>query len=155
MYLAPSALCLVYNGITMVKNIAYFQYPWRQWRVRLAGIYRYAERAGWHVQVIEHGLTALPVRKAIKFWNPDGCIVERSVMELPGFRQSGFPFLFEALLMRPLFAAVGIHLEHIALVCAVGVHRSPQAQRHDDYQDDNDGENRIDNHDTLQADGKN
>ncbi len=90
MYLAPSAQFLVYNGITMVKNIAYFQYPWRQWRVRLAGIYRYAERAGWHVQVIEHGLTALPVRKAIKFWNPDGCIVERSVMELPGFRQSDF-----------------------------------------------------------------
>ena len=74
----------------MVKNIAYFQYPWRQWRVRLAGIYRYAERVGWHVQVIEHGLTALPVRQALKFWNPDGCIVERSVMELPGFRHSDF-----------------------------------------------------------------
>ena len=74
----------------MVKNIAYFPYPWRQWRVRLAGIYRYAEHAGWHVQVIEHGLTALPVRQALKFWNPDGCIVERSVMELPGFRHSDF-----------------------------------------------------------------
>ena len=74
----------------MAKVIAYFQYPWRLWRVRLAGIYRYAERAGWHVQVIEHGLTALPVRQALKFWNPDGCIVERSVMELPGFRPADF-----------------------------------------------------------------
>ena len=74
----------------MAKVIAYFQYPWRLWRVRLAGIYRYAERAGWHVQVIEHGLTALPVRQALKFWNPDGCIVERSVMELPGFRPTDF-----------------------------------------------------------------
>ena len=77
----------------MAKNIAYFQYPWRQWRVRLAGIYRYAERAGWHVQVIEHGLTALPVRQALKFWNPDGCIVERSIMELPGFRLSDFGYI--------------------------------------------------------------
>ena len=28
----------------MAKVIAYFQYPWRLWRVRLAGIYRYMLR---------------------------------------------------------------------------------------------------------------
>lgn len=71
-------------------NIVYFQYPWRFWRTRLAGIYRYAASAGWRVQVIEHGLTALPVAKAIAFWRPDGCIVERSVMDTPGFRVSDF-----------------------------------------------------------------
>lgn len=73
-----------------MKNIVYFQHPWRLWRVRLAGIYRYAAGAGWHVQVIEHGLTALPVSKALAFWHPDGCIVERSVMDSPDFRAADF-----------------------------------------------------------------
>lgn len=73
-----------------MRNILYFQYPWRLWRVRLAGIYRYAAKAGWCVQMVEHGLTALPVRESLRFWNPDGCIVERSVTDLPGFREEDF-----------------------------------------------------------------
>ena len=73
-----------------MRNILYFQYPWRLWRVRLAGIYRYASKAGWCVQMVEHGLTALPVRESLRFWNPDGCIVERSVTDLPGFREEDF-----------------------------------------------------------------
>lgn len=73
-----------------VKTILYFQYPWRLWRARLAGIYRYAAKAGWRVQMVEHGLTAASVAGAMRFWEPDGCIVERTVMELPWFRAREF-----------------------------------------------------------------
>ena len=73
-----------------LKNILYFQYPWRLWRTRLAGIYRYAARAGWNVQVVEHGLTAMPVVRELEYWRPDGCIVEGIVMECPGSKASDF-----------------------------------------------------------------
>lgn len=83
------------------------------WRVRLSGIYRYAADAGWRVQVIEHGLTSLPVRKALAFWRPDGCIVENSVMDSPEFRASDFrdtPVVYcdadQKRLRRPCFCVV-------------------------------------------------
>lgn len=69
-----------------MKNIVFFQYPWRLWRNRLRGVYRYAEKADWRVQVVEYGRTALTVRKAVQFWRPDGCIVEGGYTELPNFR---------------------------------------------------------------------
>ena len=73
-----------------MKNIVFFQYPWRLWRQRLRGGYRYAKKVGWHVQVIEYGRTALAAQKAIRFWRPDGCIVEGGYTELPGFHQKNF-----------------------------------------------------------------
>lgn len=73
-----------------MKHVLFFQYPWRLWRDRLKGIYRYAERADWHVQVAEYGRTALTVRKVLQFWKPDGCIVEGGYTELPNFRQQDF-----------------------------------------------------------------
>ena len=73
-----------------MKNVLYFQFPWRMWRIRLAGIYRYAAKAGWRVQMVEHGLTAMSVAQSLRFWQPDGCIVERSTTELPGFREREF-----------------------------------------------------------------
>ena len=59
-----------------MRNVLYFQYPWRLWRVRLSGVYRYAARARWRMQVVEGGLGAMPVREAIAFYAPDGCIVD-------------------------------------------------------------------------------
>ena len=41
------------------KSVIFFQYPWRFWRERLSGIYRYAEKVGWQVQVLEYGRTVL------------------------------------------------------------------------------------------------
>lgn len=72
------------------KSVIFFQYPWRFWRERLSGIYRYAEKVGWQVQVLEYGRTVLSARKALAFWRPDGCIVEGGYTELRGFRQSDF-----------------------------------------------------------------
>lgn len=74
----------------MRRNVIFFQYPWRLWRERLAGVYRYAEKADWAVQVLEYGRTALSVRKALAFWKPDGCIVEGGYTELPDFRLADF-----------------------------------------------------------------
>lgn len=121
-----------------MKTILFFQYPWRLWRARLAGIYRYAGKAGWRVQMVEHGLTAMSVAGTLRFWKPDGCIVERSVAELPGFRAREFgdvPVVFcdpnRALFRKPIlgvehdsgetaaFAArelVSLGLRHFAFV---------------------------------------
>ena len=72
------------------RNILFFQYPWRLWRERLAGVYRYAKKAGWQVSVAEYGRNFESVASALKFWKPDGLIVEGGYTELPGFRQSDF-----------------------------------------------------------------
>ncbi len=60
------------------------------WRTRLAGVYRYAAKAGWNVRIAEYGLTALPIRGELDYWRPDGCIVEGIVMEQEGARISDF-----------------------------------------------------------------
>ncbi|MBR3086612.1 MAG: substrate-binding domain-containing protein [Kiritimatiellae bacterium] len=73
-----------------MKNILYFQYPWRLWRLRLAGIFRYATPRKWRIQIAEHGLTAMSIAESLRFWAPDGCIVERSIMDVPGFDPSDF-----------------------------------------------------------------
>ena len=72
------------------KEILFFQYPWRLWRERLAGIYRYAKDAGWHVSVAEYGRNFDSISDALKFWRPDGIIVEGGYTELEDFSQSAF-----------------------------------------------------------------
>ena len=72
------------------RNILFFQYPWRLWRERLAGIYRYAKGAGWHVSVAEYGRNFDSVPDALEFWRPDGIIVEGGYTELEDFSQSAF-----------------------------------------------------------------
>ena len=43
-----------------MKNIVFFQYPWRLWRNRLRGVYRYAEKADWRVQAVSYTHLTLP-----------------------------------------------------------------------------------------------
>ena len=79
------------------KNILFFQYPWRLWRDRLAGIYCYAKKAKWQVTVAEYGRNFESIAEALKFWHPDGLIVEGGYTELADFRQSdfgGYPAVF-------------------------------------------------------------
>lgn len=79
------------------KNILFFQYPWRLWRDRLAGVYRYARKAGWQVSVAEYGRNFESIPAALRFWRPDGLIVEGGYTELADFRQSdfkGYPVVF-------------------------------------------------------------
>ena len=79
------------------RNILFFQYPWRLWRDRLAGVYRYAKKARWQVSVAEYGRNFESIAAALKFWRPDGLIVEGGYTELADFRQSdfrGYPVVF-------------------------------------------------------------
>ena len=72
------------------KNVLFFQYPWRLWRDRLSGVYRYAKKVGWQVSVAEYGRNFESIAAALKFWRPDGLIVEGGYTELADFRQSDF-----------------------------------------------------------------
>lgn len=72
------------------RNILFLQYPWRLWRDRLAGVYRYAKKAGWQVGVAEYGRNFESIDAALKFWRPDGLIVEGGYTELADFRQADF-----------------------------------------------------------------
>lgn len=78
------------TAVKKSKSILFLQYPWRLWRTRLAGIYRYAAKAGWNVQIAEYGLTSIPIRRELGFWHPDGCIVEGIVMERGGAKVGDF-----------------------------------------------------------------
>ena len=80
-----------------MRNVLFFQYPWRLWRDRLAGVYRYAKKARWQVSVAEYGRNFESIAAALKFWSPDGLIVEGGYTELADFRQSdfgGYPAVF-------------------------------------------------------------
>ena len=72
------------------RSVLFLQYPWRLWRTRLAGIYRYAAKVGWNVQIAEFGLTSMPIRRELAFWRPDGCIAEGIVTERYGNSVSDF-----------------------------------------------------------------
>lgn len=72
------------------RNVLFFQYPWRLWRERLAGVYRYAKMAGWQVCVAEYGRNFESVPAALRFWHPDGLIVEGGYTELSNFRHADF-----------------------------------------------------------------
>ena len=79
------------------RNVLFFQYPWRLWRERLAGVYRYAKKVRWQVSVAEYGRNFESIAAALKFWRPDGLIVEGGYTELSDFRQSdfrGYPTVF-------------------------------------------------------------
>lgn len=79
------------------RNILFFQYPWRLWRDRLAGVYRYAKKAGWQVGVAEYGRNFESIAATLNFWHPDGLIVEGGYTELADFRQvdfKGYPVVF-------------------------------------------------------------
>ena len=73
-----------------MKTVLFFQFPWRLWRSRLAGIYRYSRKHDWRLQINEYGRTALPVAKMLAFWHPDGCIVEGGLTELDAFDAKAF-----------------------------------------------------------------
>ena len=78
-------------------NVLFFQYPWRLWRERFAGVYRYAKKAKWQVSVAEYGRNFESIPAALRFWCPDGLIVEGGYTELADFRQSdfrGYPVVF-------------------------------------------------------------
>lgn len=66
----------------MTKVVLFFQAATlrsKSWRDKLAGIYRYAEKAKWQVQMVQTGTTAEEIRYMLDIWKPIGCIVDRSL----------------------------------------------------------------------------
>ena len=66
----------------MTKVVLFFQAATlrsKSWRDKLAGIYRYAEKAKWQVQMVQSGASADEIRYMLDIWKPIGCIVDRSL----------------------------------------------------------------------------
>lgn len=64
----------------MVPVVLFFQSTTRKsWRDKLAGVYRFAQEAGWQVQVVASDASAADVRATLALWQPIGCIVDRAM----------------------------------------------------------------------------
>jgi len=64
----------------MKPVVLYFQSSWsKSWHDKLTGVYKFADSAGWHVQVIEKTLSPADVLPTIRKWHPIGCLVDRSL----------------------------------------------------------------------------
>ena len=60
--------------------ILFFQSTTRtSWLRKLAGVHSFAQSCNWFVQVVERFATASDVRRALKMWNPVGCLVDRAM----------------------------------------------------------------------------
>ena len=78
----------------MMKTVLYFyESAFTMWRRRLAGIYAIARNEGWHVESVDVGELKRGVRSVLKYWKPDGVIVDGGI-----FRHAGCePKLFSDL----------------------------------------------------------
>lgn len=68
----------------MTKIVLYFQAATlrsKSWRDKIAGIYKYAEKAHWQVQLVQSGVSADEIKYMLKTWQPIGCIVDRSLSD--------------------------------------------------------------------------
>ena len=60
--------------------ILFFQGTMRaSWRRKLAGVHGFAQTRNWFVQVVERFASAAEIRRALKTWNPAGCLVDRAM----------------------------------------------------------------------------
>ena len=51
----------------------------KSWKDKLTGVYAYAEKAGWQIQVIEATSSTETIREVLRKWNPIGCLVDRGM----------------------------------------------------------------------------
>lgn len=60
-----------------MKTILFFASSTRHsCKSRLDGVWRFADKAGWRVQVVERAFTHVNVRETLRFWDPSGVIAE-------------------------------------------------------------------------------
>ena len=70
----------------MTKVVLFFQAATlrsKSWKDKLVGIYRYAEKAKWQVQMVQSGASVEEIRAMLDIWKPIGCIVDRSLSDAP------------------------------------------------------------------------
>lgn len=64
----------------MVPVVLFFQSTTSQsWRDKLSGVYRFAQKAGWQVQVVSTRGKRSEIIAAFELWQPIGCIVDRAM----------------------------------------------------------------------------
>ena len=69
----------------MTKVVLFFQAATlrsKAWRDKLAGVYRYADKAKWQVQMVQSGASADEINYMLDVWKPIGCIIDRSSSDL-------------------------------------------------------------------------
>ncbi len=60
------------------------------WRRRLRGIYVRARQHGWHVEPVNADGDDFDSRRLLRYWRPDGVVIDGDVMSRKGFRSSDF-----------------------------------------------------------------
>ena len=50
----------------------------KSWRDKLSGVYRFAREKDWLVQVVNHDVQSLNIRRLMAQWKPIGCLVDRA-----------------------------------------------------------------------------
>lgn len=74
-----------------MKTVLYFyESAFMMWRRRLAGIYAVARNEKWHVEAIDVGELNDGIKSVLKYWAPDGVIVEGGVFRHRGCEPSAF-----------------------------------------------------------------
>lgn len=74
-----------------MKTVIYFyESAFMMWRRRLAGIYAVAKNEGWHVEAVDTGELVGGVKPVLKYWAPDGIIVEGGVFRHRGCEPATF-----------------------------------------------------------------
>ena len=73
-----------------MKTILYFRLQWRLCQRYADGVFRYARKAGWRVQLIDTVRNTPPARHAIDWWRADGCIVDWLFMDYIGWTPDVF-----------------------------------------------------------------
>ena len=64
----------------MIPVVLFFQSTTsKSWRDKLSGVYRFAQKAGWQVQVVNTRGKRMEISESLKLWHPIGCIVDRAM----------------------------------------------------------------------------
>lgn len=64
----------------MIPVVLFFQSTTsKSWRDKLSGVYRFAQKAGWQVQVVNTRGKRTEITEALELWHPIGCIVDRAM----------------------------------------------------------------------------
>lgn len=71
---------IMITHITMNNVVLFFQSTVnKSWRDKLTGVYRYARKVDWQIQVLPISLSPTELRQQVKLWDPLGCLIDRGM----------------------------------------------------------------------------
>lgn len=80
-----------------MKTVLFFQSTTRKsWLMKLAGVHRFAQEHNWFVQVVERFAKPSDICRALRTWEPIGCLVDRamSAASAPDVVFKGIPTVY-------------------------------------------------------------